>query len=241
MESLLAETPHNHALLTAAARGFTQYSYGWIDSDADPERAKHLYLRARDYGMRALAESIDNFAVRMASDPKAAMRLAKKRDVEALYWTASAWGLAIARSKDDLDLLGDLPAVEALITRAAELDPTFGDGAIDTFLMTYEASRSGVSKESEARAREHFRLATERSKGLSASPYVAAAEAFAIPAQDRGEFEKLLARAANVDPNARPEWRLENILAQRRAQWLLAHADDFFIDAAAEVREGGRR
>src|SRR5688572_29121188 len=30
MESLLAESPHHKALLTAAARGFTQYSYGWV-------------------------------------------------------------------------------------------------------------------------------------------------------------------------------------------------------------------
>lgn len=242
MESLLAESPHHKALLTAAARGFTQYSYGWVapedmsapDAAERAERAKRLYLRARDYGMRALAESVDNFHVRMSSNPSLAVRHARKRDVEALYWTATAWGLAISSAKDDLKLLGDLHAVEALIIRAAELDPDFGDGAIDTFLLTYEGSRSGISKEAEAHARKHFQRATERTHGQSAAPYVAAAETFAIPAQDRAEFELLLAAALSVDPNTRPEWRLQNILARRRAEWLLAHADDFFIDGAAK-------
>ncbi len=233
MESILAESPQNARLLTATARGFTQYAYGWVGADADPaeaERAQRLYLRARDYGLRALAESIDNFRVRLASDAHAAMKLARKRDVEALYWTASAWALAISGSKDDLQLLGDLATVEALIRRAAELDPSFGDGAIDTFLMTYEASRAGISKESASRAHEHFHAAVERSRSLSASVFVAAAEAFAIPAQNRREFDELLRRALAIDPDARPEHRLETMLFRRRAQWLLAHADDFFFD-----------
>jgi hypothetical protein len=236
MESVLAETPHNRALLTAVARGFMQYSYGWVDGDdpAQAARAKRLYLRARDYGLRALGESIDNFAVRLSSDPHAALRLAKKGDVEALYWTAAAWGMAISRSKDDLELLGDLETVEALIRRAAELDPAYDGGAIDTFLMTYEAARSGVSRDATARAREHFTAALRLSNEQSAGVFVAAAEAFAIPSQDRAEFEHLLGRALAVDPQARPEWRLQNILFQRRAHWLLANADDFFIDDASE-------
>lgn len=236
MESVLAETPHNRALLTALARGFMQYSYGWVDGEdaAQAVRAKHLYLRARDYGLRALAESIDDFGARLSSDPQAALKLAKKRDVEALYWTAAAWGMAISRCKDDLELLGDLETVEALIRRAAELDPAYDGGAIDTFLMTYEASRGGVSKEAETRARKHFIAALKRSKEQSAGLFVAAAEAFSIPSQDRAEFEHLLGRAIAVDPEARPEWRLQNILFQRRAHWLLANADDFFIDEAPE-------
>jgi predicted anti-sigma-YlaC factor YlaD len=235
MESLLAESPHNRALLTAASSGFTQYSYGWVDNDdANRERAKKLYIRARDYGVRALAESLgSDLRARLTADPQAAVKSAKKSDVPALYWTASAWGLAISKGKDDLDLLADLPVVEALITRAAELDPDYESGAIDAFLMTFEASRGGVSKESAQRAMEHYKLAVERSKGLSASPYVGAAEAFSIPAQNRKEFEEYLAKALAVDPNAKPEWRLQNILARRRAEWLLEHADDLFIEESA--------
>lgn len=241
MESLLAQSPNNRALLTATSKAFTQYAYGWVDPADDTrvdalvrrDRAKHLYLRARAYGMRALELSIDNFGARLSSDPRAAMRLAWKRDVEALYWTATAWGLAIGGSKDDLALLGDLPTVEALITRAAELDPDYNDGAIHSFLMTYEASRAGISKDSELRARAHFQDALNISHGGSAAVFVAAAEALSIPAQNRAEFDSLLSRALSVDLAATPASRLQNILAQRRAHWLLAHADDYFIDESA--------
>ncbi len=232
MESVLAESPAHGPLLLAASRGFTQYAYGWVEPSGERDRAKRLALRARDYGVRALSASIDNFGVRLASNPRAAVALARQRDVPALYWTAAAWLLAISNGKDDIDLLGDLPVVDALISRAVELDPSFGDGAIDTILISYEASRAALSKEAGAHAREHFRLAVERSGGQSASPFVAAAEALAIPDQNRAEFDDLLARALSIDPNVRPEWRLQNILAQRRATWLLAHHADFFIEAS---------
>jgi len=240
MESLLAQSPEHAPLLVATSRGFTQYAYGWVNPAADEDgesaefaraRSKRLYLRGRDYGMRALSVSIDNFRVRFAVNPRAAVALARKRDVPALYWTAAAWGMAIATGKDDLDLLADLPAVEALISRAAELEPGFDEGAIDTFLISFEAARSGMSKDAAAHARAHFHRAVQQSRGQSAAPFVAAAEALAIPDQNRSEFEKFLSDALAVDPDGRPEWRLQNILAQRRARWLLAHHEDLFIES----------
>ena len=240
MESLLAQSPEHTPLLVATSRGFTQYAYGWVnpagDEEGEPaerarERSKRLYLRGRDYGMRALAASIDNFRVRFAVNPRAAVSLARKRDVPALYWTAAAWGMAIANGKDDMELLADLPLVEALILRAAELEPGFDEGAIDTFLISFEAARSGTSKEAAAHARAHFRRAVQLSRGESAAPFVAAAEALSIPDQNRTEFEKFLNDALAVDPDVRPEWRLQNILAQRRARWLLAHHEDLFIES----------
>lgn len=239
MESILADAPKHEALLLATCRGFTQYAYGWVDpagqGDGDEamiarERTKRLALRARGYGLRALSLSIDDFETRLASDPAAAVALARKRDVPALYWLSAAWGLAIANGKDDIDLLGDLPVVEALINRAAELDPDFDGGAIHTFLITYESSRSAISRDAVAKAREHFQRAVSLSQGQLASPYVAAAESIAAAEQNREEFEELLNRALAIDPNARPEWRLQNLLAQRRASWLLAHHDDIFTD-----------
>ncbi len=100
MEGLLAESPDHTALLVAAARGFTHYAYGWVeplgddtedasDSPRSRERSKRLYLRARDYGLRALATSIPGFQPRLVADPRSAVALARKRDVPALHWTAN--------------------------------------------------------------------------------------------------------------------------------------------------------
>jgi hypothetical protein len=50
-------------------------------------------------------------------------------------------------------------------------------------------------------------------------------------AQNKREYEALLKEAASFDvdqPKARKN-RLENVLAQRRAIWLLAHEDDVVL------------
>jgi predicted anti-sigma-YlaC factor YlaD len=231
IESLLAERPEHRPLLLAAASGFTQYSYGWVDGratelvatdvragEALQQRARRLYLRARDYGLRGLGTSIDE----LRRDPLQ-LRRARREDVPLLYWTASAWAMAIARSKDDPETVADLPVVEALIRRAAELDAEWNHGAIESFLISWEANDP-------AKARAHFERAVALSRGQLASPYVALAEEQCVPAQDRGEFRSLLEAALRIDANAHPEWRLQNVLAQRRAAWLLAHIDDYFLE-----------
>ena len=42
------------------------------------------------------------------------------------------------------------------------------------------------------------------------------------------EFERLLNRALAVNADDRPEWRLQNLIVQRRARWLLTRTDDLF-------------
>jgi predicted anti-sigma-YlaC factor YlaD len=58
---------------------------------------------------------------------------------------------------------------------------------------------------------------------------VAFAEAVCIPKQDLKEFESLLGRALAIEMDARPEWRLVNLLSQRRARWLLSRKEDLFL------------
>jgi predicted anti-sigma-YlaC factor YlaD len=52
----------------------------------------------------------------------------------------------------------------------------------------------------------------------------------AVSQQDRAEFESLLNRALTIDPDARPEWRLANLIMQRRARWLLSRVDQLFAE-----------
>jgi predicted anti-sigma-YlaC factor YlaD len=68
------------------------------------------------------------------------------------------------------------------------------------------------------------------SLGQLAAPYVSLAETVSVQKQDRAEFQSLLNRALAVNPDAKPEWRLENLVAQRRARWLLARVDELFVE-----------
>lgn len=219
-ESLLAETPRHKPLLAAAARGFTQYAYAFVQQDADEleerdvaastvlhERARRLYRRARDYGMRGLALAPD--------------------DVELLYWTGAAWAAYIGLSKNDPEALADLPAVERMIDRALALDEGYERGVIHTFLISYELVRQGAKGDPAERARRHFARAVELSGGSDAAPFVALAEAVCVPAQRRAEFEKLLDRALGVEAS---DNRLANLVMQRRARWLRSRTDRLFTE-----------
>ena len=250
IESLLAESPQHEGLLLAAASGFTQYAYAFVQQDADRaeaesfetamagrDRARRLYLRARDYGLRALDARNPGFSLALADDPARALREAERDDVPALYWTAASWGGAIALSKDDPSMVADLPIVEALIDRAIALDASWNHGSLHSFLISYEPARPGAGIAGYDRATEHFERAVALSEGTLASPYVAWAESVAIAKQDAEGFRKALDSALAIDPDARTEWRLENLIAQERARWLLARMDELFLDAEEEGTE----
>lgn len=242
MESFLAENPSHVGLLTSAASGFTQYAYAFVQQEADElephdlamaeakrARARRLYLRAQRYGLRGLEVKHAGFAKALLANPRSAAHAATKADVPLLYWTAAAWASAISLSKDNPELVGQIPAMEALIDRALELDESYGNGAIHAFLISYEMSRPGVPGDAAARARKHFDRALELTAGKDASPLVALAEAVTIQKQDVKEFESLLNRALAIDPQADPDRQLVNTVMQRRARWLLSRKADLFL------------
>src|SRR5271166_685657 len=154
MESLLAESPNHRGLLLAASSGFTQYAFVYVQQRAEEiedqdlakadflrMRARHLYLRARNYGLRDLEIKHRGFESELRRDPKSAVRKTGTKDVPLLYWTAVSWGAAISISKDDPEMIADQPIVEALIDRAFELNPDYEFGTIHNFLITYESVR----------------------------------------------------------------------------------------------------
>jgi predicted anti-sigma-YlaC factor YlaD len=221
IESLLSENPRHKGLLVAAARGFTQYAYAFVQQEAEEleerdlghaaaleARARGLYRRARDYGLRAL--DLDS------------------SDVPALYWTAASWAALIALSKTHPEAIGELPAMQALIDRALELDEGFERGALHSFLIAYEPVRQGASGDPFERSRRHFARAVALSGGSDAAPFVALAEAVCVPQQQRGEFEALLQTALSVE--GAQENRLANRVAQRRARWLLTRTERLFTN-----------
>ena len=242
MESLLAESPQHQGLLSAAASGFTQYAFAFVQQEADEleardlnaaealrARARRLYLRARTYGLRGLEVEHPGLSNALLANPKAAVRAATKGDVPLLYWTATAWAAAISLSKDNPELVAQIPAMEALMDRALELDERYDRGAIHTFLVIYEMGRQGVPGDPAARARKHFEQAMALSEGKNAAPLVALAEAVAVKTQDVKEFELLLNRALIINPDVNPDTRLLNVVMQRRARWLLSRKAELFL------------
>ena len=80
------------------------------------------------------------------------------------------------------------------------------------------------------RAREHFERSLELSDGKSAGPYLILAANVSVANQDREEFERLLGLALSIDPDEDTSLRLQNLIVQRRARYLLEHVDDLILD-----------
>ena len=113
--------------------------------------------------------------------------------------------------------------------RALELDPDWDYGSLRSFFITYEISRLSGEGDPVKKATEHFIKAKELSNGLMASVYVAYAESVAVEKQDKDLFVSLLNQALAIDLDARPDWRLSNLIYQRRAKWLLTRLDWLFF------------
>ena len=242
MEGLLNESPRHEGMLLATASGFTEYAYAFVQQDADEledkdlaaaeemrGRARRLYLRARNYGLRGLEVKHKGFEKALRADPKRAVSVATVKDVPRLYWTALSWAGAISLSKDNPDLIAEMPAVEAMMDRALMLNEAFDFGAIHAFLITYEMSRPGGTGDPAARSRQHFERVLALTKGMQAGPMVSYAEAVCVQQQDQKQFETLLHQALAINPDAKPEWRLVNLIMQRRAKWLLSRTDQLFL------------
>lgn len=252
MESLLTHSPKHKGMLLAACEGFTSYSYAYVHFDAEvtkeeidldegkakAARARKLYLRAREYGLRALERSYEGITGELAVDPTAAAARVKSEDVPLLYWNAAALGLAISVSRGDAHMLVRLPEVEALLDRALELDETWEQGSLHEFAIVLASAGTSFELDAVPRLREHFERALELSEGSRASLFVTWAESVSVPTQNAGEFRGMLERALEIDPDEHEEIRLMNLVSQRRARWLLGRMEDLFLEAGIPARVG---
>ncbi len=240
-ESLLESVPDHQGLLLSTCSGFTQYSYGYVETEAEElpatrraqiqeshERALKLYLRARRYCLRGMDERFGaGTGDALLQNTGAALAGARRSDVPLLYWTAASWGAAISLGIDRPELAIDLPAVRVIAERALRLDEGWGKGALHELFITLDSLPEALGG-NPARAKEHFARAVELQKGLSPGPYVALATGVAVPSQDRAEFERLLKMALAIDPDADPSNRLAALITQKRARRLLDRIDERF-------------
>lgn len=241
MEQLADGLPDHQGVRLALARSFTSYGVAFVQEEADRvaeqsvEKARPLYARARrlfgraaGYGFDGLDLAVPGFKAAFSGHAREAqervLAQAKKEHVPLLYWTAAALGSQISVSKDDMQLVGEVPKVERMMRRALALDESFDEGALHEFFVTFEGSRR--PKEAE----RHYRRARELSKNKKVGPLVSYAEAVLVDAQDKAGFQRLLEEALKLDVDSDPDHRLVNIIAQRRARWLLSRTSDLFAE-----------
>jgi TRAP transporter T-component len=234
-ESVLKEAPGHLKLAESVSAGFTQYAYAFVAFDAEKidaknpkaaaemrERAARLYARAHRHAMTALEKSAPGFSEALKqADSKKHPKL-QAYQVPLAYWGAASLGGWISMSKDDPDLVADLPLSIRLAELAWQAQPDYGQGALASLMGTLEGAKVGGSRQ---KAKAYFDQAIALGDGREAGPFVAKAEGVALPAEDRKQFELLLKEAIDISQKHRS---LQNEVMRERAQWLLSSVDELF-------------
>jgi predicted anti-sigma-YlaC factor YlaD len=242
-EILLEQDPENTELLLTTGQAFILYAYAYVLTPAEmmPDesfeealqmkaRAKKLFFRSRGYILKALNIRHPGFIETMESENwEDAVSQTGEEDFPYLYWVGTAWLGAFSADSFDMELLVTLPRAVAFLDRVYEADPDYDNGGLHEIYISYYGALPEEMGGGREKARFHFQRAVELSGGVKAGPYVALATAAAVPEQDYAEFKHLLNKALEIDVDVEPKFRLQNILSQRKASWLLEHADDFFL------------
>lgn len=227
VDSLIEGDPENSAMLQTGARLYVAYATAFVE---DPQRARRLTRRAVDYANRALCR---DFAPACSPDARsldgfvAALGQASPRDVPVLY----TWGVAhagwIQANSDDWNAIAELPRVEAVMQRVAELDETYERGAAHVYLGILATLRPPALGGRPEEGRRHFERALEISQGQDLMGQVQFARHYARLVFDRPLHDRLLNEVLAAEAN-RPGLTLTNTLAQEQARKLLAGADAYF-------------
>ena len=242
-ESLLEADPRNAPLALATGRAFAGYAFAFVQAPSDQlpleqveeqramhQRAKKLFLRARDYVLQGLEIRRPGFTAALDREGvQAALRLTRKEDSDYLYWAAAAWLGAFGADPFDFVQIVAVPRAVAMLQQVDAWDDAYGAGAVHEIFISFYGGAPADLGGGEQKARASFARALALSKGMRAGPYIALATSVSVKNQDAAEFRELLGKALAIDVNADIPDRLVNIINQRKARWLLDHVDDYFL------------
>lgn len=229
MEGMAHQDPGNRTLLLTLAEGFCNYAFGFVE-DTDPERAAGLYLRGRDYAVRALAQAggPEDLTALGLEDFRKTVASLKAPQMPALYWTGRCWAGWLMLSLDDLEALAAISKLEIAMNRVLAWDETFDEAGPHLFFGSFYGGRSRMLGGNPDKARKHFERALELTGKKFLIPYLLYARLVAVQTQDKALFERLLQTLLEAPPDALPSRRLANEIARRKARRLLEDANDYF-------------
>lgn len=227
IDGMIEGDPQNESLLLAGGKLYGAYTAAFVK---DPERAKRLSRKARDYSDRALCAhdaKLCNLLDRPFDDFTAAIATLKIDDVPLLYTSGTAWATWIQANSSDWNAIADLAKVKAMMTRVVELDETYSHGEGHLYLGVFATLLPPTLGGKPEEGRVHFERAIELSAGRDLMAKVEYARRYARITYDRPLHDRLLHEVLDADATA-PGLTLGNVLAKRQARELLASADSYF-------------
>lgn len=227
VDGFIHESPENEDLLAAGAQLYALYGSRF---ESARERQARVTARAREYGQRAMC---------LAHEPAcewdglgydafvAELDEVDDGDVDYLYSYAVGWLSHLDATSEDWTAVAELPWVDAAMTRALELEPTYEQGAIHAYLGILNVLRPPALGGEPEVAKRHFERAIELSDGRDLSVKVEYARRYARLMFNQELHDQLLEEVLEAPAEA-PGFTLFNVLAKREARQLLASSEEYF-------------
>jgi len=229
LEGMIKGDPENEDLLLLTSQAFSGYTMGFVE-DEEPERAKSLYLRAKEYGMQVLRMD-DDFAQNESApldDFAQAVNNLDEESLKAIFWTAFAWGSWINLSLDNPRALIELPKVEILMQRVLDLDKTYFHGSADLFFGSIWGTKPRMLGGDPEKARQFFENNLKTTEGNFLLTYIYYARFYAAKTLNEELFDQLLKKVEDTPADVLPGYQLLNMIAKKKAAYLKLKKEEWF-------------
>ena len=215
LEGMIKGDPENEHLLLLTSQAIAGYVLGFVEDEA-PERAKPLYLRARDYAARVLLENDFNLLEEniLIDEYNQKVKLMNEENIDALFWAAFSWAGWINLSLDNPQAFVDLPKVEALMNRVLEIDSTYYHGAALLFFGSIWGTKPRMLGGDPEKAKMYFDQNLKITEGNFLLSYVYYAKYYAAKILDEDLFKKYLKTVKETPENVLPGEQLLNSIAK---------------------------
>ncbi len=229
LDGLIETDPENYELLVLASQGYSGYAMAFVE-DENPERAKKLYLRGKEYGLRAMRlckkfrKSLDK------NEPmEVALKLLDDKYVPAMFWTVSNWAAYINLSRRETSALFEISDVTALMERLRELNPEYFYGGVHLLYALYYANQPPLTGGGPERAKEEFERVFKISDNKFLLAHVLFAKFYAVPLKDESLFDSELKMVLSTPSDVLPDAVFMNEVAKIKAKKLLEKKDELFF------------
>jgi hypothetical protein len=210
--------------------GYTGYALLFLEED-EPERASRVYLRAKDYGLRALGDTgavLKDRALK-PEERKSLLQSVNQDRKAALIWTTVAWSAWINLNLDRPSALAQLGHAKAFLDRVMALDPAYFNGLPHIMMGVSYAARPPMMGGDIKSAGRHFRKALELTDRQFFLAQYYFARYYAVRAQDKSLFLSLVEEVKKGNEKALKEACLMNTIVKVRMKKLEEMIEELFL------------
>ncbi len=248
VEGFWVVDPENANLIRILTEGYCQYGTGFVEDDWEAakfakdieqidyhnERSTKIFTRCLNYALLNLGERWQNG---IFGTPEAVAKLLADTNINcrfSLLFAGLALGSLVNHNLARIEMLGNLPTVEAILNRVLEMDqanppadkahaalPHVALGMLATARPKALGGKPDVGQ-------KHFETAIALTEGKYLLPRVLMAYRVGKANNDQAFFHDQLKIVLETAPSVWPEQRLANEVAHRKARRYLKHEKEMF-------------